>query len=331
MTQINTALITKLVKNNEQNIEINLNTDPRFEQTTDFKTFNRPEQVVNTESNTSNSSNTSTSNTYNNEIIYIENGIINIPKKLNDIFDDLISDDYYLFGVPKTNSFIMSLLYIISPDFKYKKENKESFVALLIENLIKNLPEYFKKNNYSSMDFSRTKMMEQLKTNEIDKSILYYISNYYNINLIVLNYNKMAYITGIDYHEDNKNVIMINNYGDYIPLIHMYGEYPTNLIYKSIINKLEIQNKLMNNDILAPINPTTTPSICNTNPVLDPTPTPTPKPNGQAGSSIKLKAITSYKLNDLQTMAKEHGINIKIENTTKNKTKKQLYDSILKL
>lgn len=311
MTQINTALITKLIKNNEQNIEINLNTDPRFEQTTDFKTFNRPEQVVNTESNTSNTS-TSNTSTSNNEIIYIENGIINIPKNLNDIFDDLISDDYYLFGVSKTNSFLMSLLYIISSDFKYKKENKKSFVELLIENLIKNLPEYFKQNKYSSMDFSRTKMMEQLKQNEIDNAIIYYISDYYNINLIVLNYNKMTYVTGKDYKEDNKNVIIINNYNDYIPLLHIYGECPNNLIYKSIINKLEIQNKLDNAQVSTSTNPATNPAT-----------------NGQAGSSIKLKAITSYKLKDLQTMALSRNINIKLENTIKNKTKKQLYEELM--
>jgi hypothetical protein len=307
MTQINTALITKLIKNNEQNIEIKLNTDPTFEQSVDFKTFNRsePDEVENTNlpitSNSSNSSNSS-----NNEIIYIENGIINIPKNLNDIFNDLISDDYYLFGVSKTNSFLMSLLYIISTDFKYKKENKNPFVELLIENLIKNLPEYFKQNKYSSMDFSRTKMMEQLKQNEIDKAIIYYISDYYNINLIVLNYNKMTYITGKDYKEDNKNVIIINNYNDYIPLLHIYGECPSNLIYKSIINKLEIQSKLDDAQV-------------------------TPTPNGQAGSSIKLKlkAITSYKLKDLQTMALSRNINIKLENTNKNKTKKQLYDDLV--
>ena len=308
MTQINTALITKLIKNNEQNIEIKLNTDPTFEQSVDFKTFNRsePDEVENTNlpitSNTSNSSNSS-----NNEIIYIENGIINIPKNLNDIFNDLISDDYYLFGVSKTNSFLMSLLYIISTDFKYKKENKNPFVELLIENLIKNLPEYFKQNKYSSMDFSRTKMMEQLKQNEIDKAIIYYISDYYNINLIVLNYNKMTYITGKDYKEDNKNVIIINNYNDYIPLLHIYGECPSNLIYKSIINKLEIQNKLDDAQV-APIPPT---------------------PNEQASSSIKLKAITSYKLKDLQTMTLSRNINIKLENTNKNKTKKQLYDDLV--
>ena len=302
MTQINTALITKLIKNNEQNIEIKLNTDPTFEQSVDFKTFNRsePDEVENTNLPiTSNSSNSS-----NNEIIYIENGIINIPKNLNDIFNDLISDDYYLFGVSKTNSFLMSLLYIISSDFKYKKENKNPFVELLIENLIKNLPEYFKQNKYSSMDFSRTKMMEQLKQNEIDKAIIYYISDYYNINLIVLNYNKMTYITGKDYKEDNKNVIIINNYNDYIPLLHIYGECPSNLIYKSIINKLEIQSKLDDAQV-------------------------TPTPNGQAGSGIKLKAITSYKLKDLQTMALSRNINIKLENTNKNKTKKQLYDDLV--
>lgn len=326
MTQINTALITKLIKNNEQNIEIKLNTYPIFEQSVDFKTFNRSEPDGAEHTNiptTSNSSNNS-----NNEIIYIENGIINIPKNLNDIFDDLISDDYYLFGVSKTNSFLMSLLYIISSDFKYKKENKAPFVELLIENLIKNLPEYFKQNKYSSMDFSRTKMMEQLKQNEIDNAIIYYISDYYNINLIVLNYNKMTYITGKDYKEDNKNVIMINNYNDFIPLLHIYGECPNNLIYKSIINKLEIQSKLDNAQVPTPsicvTNPATPSSnICNTNPAL------VSIPNDQVENVIKLKAITSYKLKDLQTMALSRNINIKLENTNKNKTKKQIYEELM--
>ena len=55
-------------------------------------------------------------NESNTDIQYQHHQVIDIPKKLNDIFDNVLGDDYYLFGVDKDMSFIMSLLYKHGPD-----------------------------------------------------------------------------------------------------------------------------------------------------------------------------------------------------------------------
>jgi len=317
--KITTGIITKLIKNNNQTIDINLETDPEFEQSLEFKTFNR--KIIDIENATV--TNPIQNVDMNDDIINKENSIINIPKKINDIFDNLISDDYYLYGVSKTNSFLMSVLYILSPDFKFKNKDKQTFIKILIDNLEKELPQYYKEGNYTSFNINKNKVIQNLKNNIIDSSVLYYISDYYNSNIIVIDYHNMKYLTGKQYNMEKKNIIIINNENDYIPLIQMYGEFPTNIIYKLVINKLELKNKL---DILykpeygsidIQSQTSTQTNIVENLPI-------NPKKN-------KLKAMSSYKLNELQKLAEENGSSIKHKITNKNKTKKQLYDSIYKL
>ena len=307
MSNINTTLITKLVKNNSQKININLKTYPEFEQGCDFKIFKSKSKIIPMDFHKKEKKEIDTTC----DIAFIENGIINIPKKLNDLFDNLISDNYYLFGLPKKNNFLMALLYILSPDFKLKKDDKNKFIEILLNDLSKELPNYFRDGKYSDKGFSRAGIQKGLENNDINRGLVYFISDYYNINLILLDYNTMLYQIGADYSEDKKNVIIIKNYQDYIPLIHIYGEFPSNLIFKSIINKLQIKNKL---EI------STTKKISfkvNSSKILK--------------QKLKLKSLGSYKLGELQQLAKENNIEIYSignKNNKKNKTKSQLYEEL---
>ena len=315
MASITTTLITKLVKNNSQTININLKTHPEFEQGCDFKVFKNNTQIIPMDFHKKEKKELDTTC----EIAFSENSIINIPKKLNDLFDNHISDNYYLFGLPKKNSFLMALLYIISHDFKLKKDgnDKNKFIDILLQDLVRELPKYYKEGSYSSKNLSHNKIEENLRNNSIDKGVVYYISDYYNINLILLDYNTMRYHIGLDYSEDKKNVIIIKNYQDYIPLIHIYGEHPSNLIFKSIINKLEIKNKL---DIGAEPNTTKKLSF---------------KVKHNSGNDktkkFKLKSINSYKLHELQEIATKNNIDTHFygdKNNKKNKTKSKLYEEL---
>ena len=83
---------------------------------------------------------------------------------------------------------------------------------------------------------------DSLNQNNINSGVLNYISDYYNINIIVLDYNKERYMIGKEYNDslNEKNVILILNEGIYLPLVNMFGELPTKLLYKCIINKITI-------------------------------------------------------------------------------------------
>jgi hypothetical protein len=330
--------ITKRVKSNKQNIKINLNINLDFEQTNVIK--KRIKQNLDKLTKEDESVDNDVG-----DIIYNENEVINIPKKLDNLFDNLLYDNYYLYGISISDySFLNSLLYVLLSDFKFKNTNdQKQFSFQLKTNLLNELPDYFKKNKYGKMLFKKTEMEANIEKNLFESSELHYLSDYYNINLVVLDYYKFTYHAG-NYNEDNKNIIIVKYNDIYLPLIHIFGEYPGNLIYKCIINKLKINNlsqdssaeavaaegaeagaeaaegaeeaegaELLFNKVAVPPPPYIEP-VAPVEPV-------------EAPVTIKLKGYSAYKLNELQELSVKHNINIKLDND-KNKTKKQLYDDL---
>jgi len=302
--------ITNRVKSNKQNIKINLNVNLDFEQSNIIK--KRLKQNL----DKLDIEETSSINDQG-DIIYNENEVINIPKKLDNLFDNLLCDNYYLYGISINSfSFINSLLYVILSDFKFKNNSDQlKFSKQLKNNLISELPNYFKKNKYSKKGFKLNSIEENIENNSFENSELHYISDYYTINLIVLDYYKFSYYTGLNYDESNNNVIIIKYNDIYLPLIHIFGEHPDNLLYKCIINKLKINN-LVSND-----------SVANANESVVNEPVSNESISDESVCKTKLKAITSYKLGELCDLATLNNINILLDNR-KKKTKKQLYDDI---
>lgn len=309
---ISISQVTKCVKRNKQTIKINLNTDTRFEQSHEFVVYrDKRNAPLDNEVSMLNANATNESNT---DIQYQHHQVIDIPKKLNDIFDNVLGDDYYLFGVDKDMSFIMSLLYIISKDFKLKDTKTQTqYCQELKKNLIEKLPKYFKEKSYSSLNFNRTQMETKLHNNVYDNQILCYISDYYNLNLIVFDYNKSSYINGYEYNDNHNNVIIIVNDNVYLPLVHIYGEFPNKFIYKCLVNKFKTSNKV--NKI----------SKAEVEEVISPKPTdntPTVK--------TSLKAFSAYKLKELQEIASTLNICLShsVDGKNKKKTKNELYNEI---
>ena len=299
--------VTKCVKRNKQNIKINLNELDEFTQNYNFVIYReKKESDVEIKTISSNILNDTSA-----VINYNFNEIIDIPKKLETIFDNQLGSNYYLFGVNKENSFIISLLYIISKEFKLKSIDKQSiFSKELMEILINDLPSYFKNNKYSNYGFKMASIIENIQNNNVDEGLLRYLYDYYNINIVVLDYNNEKYLVGNDYNNNfnEKNVIIIKNENIYLPLVNMFGSMPTKLLYKCILNKLKI-NKEVN--------------IISTK-ILD---------NKNKNNTLSLKALSSYKLCDLQSIAKENNISItsEINGKTKNKTKIILYNNLIEL
>ena len=185
--------ITSRVKSNKQNIKIQLDVNPDFEQSTIIKkrVKQHTDKLI-VEQNIEEHG----------DIIYNENEVINIPKKLDNLFDNLLCDNYYLYGISiHSVSFINSLLYIILSDFKFKNNGEQTtFSVQLKENLINDIGIYFKKNKYSNNGFKKSLMEENIENNIFECAELHYISDYYNINLVVLDYYKFTYYSGSNYN-----------------------------------------------------------------------------------------------------------------------------------
>ena len=225
--------ITNRIKSNKQNIKINLNVNPEFEQQNTI-----PKRVKQTLYNIKKDSDDPPG-----DISYCENEIVNIPKKLDNLFDNLLCDNYYLYGIPiSSNSFLSSLLYIILGDFKFKTISEQSKYALQLSESLKNdIDKYFKTKKYSSIGYKKTSMIDNIENGIWENPEIHYLSDYYNINLIIIDYYKFTYHCGQNYNEQNNNVIIVKYNDIYLPFIHIFGEYPSNLIYKCIVN--QIKNK----------------------------------------------------------------------------------------
>ena len=314
--------ITKKIKSNQQNVKINLVINPEFEQTNVIR--------KRTKQNLDKLKVEEKKDTELGDIIFRENEVINIPKKLDDLFDNLLCDNYYLYGISiNSSSFLHSLLYILHKEFKFKDHKDQvKFSTQLKEDLVKELDEYFKNNKYGKLGFNKTSMLNNIENNNFESAELHYLSDYYNINTIVLDYYKFIYYRGENYNSDNNNIIIIKYNDIYLPLIHIFGEHPDNLIYKCIVNKLKINN----------LKKKTVPEAEETSKVdgeveatleageAEETSKVEVESEAEETPSLKLRAISAYKLNDLQKLAEEHNIPITLGG--KKQTKQQLYNKL---
>ena len=299
--------VTKCVKRNKQNIKININVHDEFTQGFDFVVYREKKEASEEIKTISSNILNDTSSVIN----YNINEIIDIPKKLETIFDNQIGSNYYLFGVNKENSFLVSLLYVMSKEFKLKTLEKQLiFSKELLELLVNELPSYFRNNKYANYGFKMTSIIENLQNNTIDEGVLKYLYDYYNINIVVLDYNNEKYLVGNDYNNNfnEKNVIIIKNENIYLPLVNMFGTMPTKLLFKCILNKLKINKEI---NIIQ-------------NKIID---------TSNKSNKLSLKALSSYKLGDLQSIAKDNNVSTTedVNGKKKNKIKQKLYDELLSL
>ena len=319
--------VTNRVKSNKQNIKINLHVNSEFEQSNTIKKRHKQnlDKLKTDDEDTIDKG----------DIMYNEHEVINIPKKLDDLFDNLLCDNYYLYGISiNLVSFLNSLLYILLSEFKFKnKKDQHQFSEQLKINLVKELPLYFKNNKYNKLGFKRQDMETNIENNIFENAELHYLSDYYSINLIIIDYYKFTYHTGTNYNDSNNNVIVIKYNDIYLPMIHIFGEFPSNLIYKCIINKLKINN-LNNSESLSNSfeQQSTGDQQQSTSDQQQSTSDQQQSTGDQQQSNgetkLVLKALSGYKLIELQDLATKNNIDLKHKD--KNKTKKQLYDDLVK-
>ena len=342
--------VTKCVKKNMHNVQINLNTLSEFEQSIKFKVHRESKQVDIETSLSSKSINEDKST-----LIYKINEVINIPKKLNEYFDNILDTKYYLFGVPKTDSFFYSILYVILKDFKLKDSKiRNDYVSNIKVELEKQLPSYFRQKKLSRYGYKQHKISQNISDpSVVTEGLICFMAEYFNINLVVIDYENERYWMGKEYNDslNEKNVILIYTNGIYLPIIHIYGDLPDNFIFKCVVNRFKIYNKLATETDLSLVemnvatssNAKTTPAVTATSDTVTTTVVPTPivptpivptpvvttpvvttpavivtsdtvvpTPAVTTSKKPKLKGFSGYKLGQLQDLANDSGINIYI-------------------
>ena len=148
---------------------------------------------------------------------------------------------------------------------------------------------------------------------------------------------------GKEYNDslNEKNVVLIYSNGIYLPIIHIYGDLPDNFIFKCVVNRFKVYNKLATETDLSLVEmnvatssklaepATVTPAIVTDEPSTAKPVTAIAEPKTNKPT---LKGFSGYKLPQLQDLANEFGISIwncDVEsNKSKPKTKRQLYDQL---
>lgn len=323
--------ITKCIKKNMHNVQINLKVNSDFEESTEFKVYRDLKPVEIETSLASKSINEDKST-----LIYKENEILDIPKKLNEHFDNKLDLNYYIFGVPNQDSFFHSLLYIISKDFKLKPADvRLNYVTTLKESMIEKVPSIFKKNTYSKYGYKRGEIIDNIETPTFaHEGLICFASDFFNVNLVVLNYDNDKYLMGKEYDDsiNEKNVVIIYSNGIYLPVIHIYGEFPDNFIYKCIVNRFKINRKLATQTELSVVEQEVAKSVLEP-PSVTEEPPKVPVPGKPVLAKITLKAFSGYKLPELQVLAEQYGITTtqEVNGKNKTKTKRVLYDELAAL
>ena len=310
--------VTRCVKKNMHNVKINLNVNPEFEQSVEFKVYREPKNI-----NIETSLSSKSINEDRNTLVYKLDEVLNIPKKLNEYFDENLDTKYYIYGVPKKDSFFYSLLYIIHKEFKLKdKTVRTNYVDNLKVSLDKQLSSIFKQNKLSRYGYKLSDITDNINdSSAVREGLICYMTEHFGINIIILDYDNERYWIGKEYDDsiNEKNAILVYTNGIYLPIIHIYGDLPDNFIYKCVINRLKIYNKLITDTDLSLVE-------------MNVGASKEPMSNVGASKEPKLKGFSSYRLGELQELAVKYDIETNVVNSntqkTKPKTKRQLYDQL---
>jgi hypothetical protein len=247
-----------------------------------------------------------------NKKIYLckEEQIRDIPPLLLSLFDK--PKKYYIYGTPSQFSFYHSMLLIIQSDFILQgKIQKEKIIDDSRNNLVYELDDFYKKNNYKNKKFKKSVIRDNLlNSKSFLPQVNTYIADYNNVCLVIIDTETYLYSLINDYEKDKDFIIMLRKNNYYQPILNSEGN---NKFGSEIIDKLskilkpefEIDKGIKN-------------EMSNTN----------DKQSIEIDSSFVLLKETKYKVGELQEIAKKMGVETKVIGTNKNKKKSDLYKEI---
>ena len=308
--------VTKAVKSNNKKLSLNLEIVDSYEQSIKIPTIERP-KIENTKTETKKDDITNKeketyedSSKQQKSIEYKYNELINLPDSCNEQID---LNTFYSYGVGDKNCIIESVLYIIDKNYKLLKDvDKINTISTLINLLKENLEKYYKENQYSKKGVKKIDLFNQLQNSIFNEQLLTYLSDYFNINIIIIDVIRQTYKLKNIYDSKLKNVVLINYENLHLPLVHIYGE----LVSYDMINSIMNNFKLIDSKYF-------TESVSNNNDIKDTTST--------IYNSNNLKNIRNYSLKELQDLSTQYKLSLNVtldSGKTKKKTKLQLYNEL---
>lgn len=250
-----------------------------------------------------------------NSIIFTDGEIINIPHILESIFQDLNKDNYYLYGIKNNETFYNSLVLLTQKDYIIKtKSEKSGSVTSFRRELELKLEINYSNFDYKELKLNKGDLITLLNIGiEINNGIKLIAADFIRKNICVININNKSfhYFEAFDLLSNNTEfliLIRINDY--YIPVMNINGKHTFQQ------NVLTYINQNFEKDINSGIK-----RIRKSN----------SSDEGDVSISFQLKALSSYKLKDLQDLATSNSINIKKGDKNgkeKNKTKTELYNEL---
>lgn len=290
--------------------------------------------------NTSKISSTNyTSNNINNEIIFNEDEILDIPDVISCLFkksqSQLHKKDYYLYGIKNKDSFYTSLVLLTQTNYIIKtKSEKNGIVVSFKRELGLKLETEFNQFDYKELKFKKNKMVTDLMNDhKLDFALQLSAIDYIKRDVCIININSKSYMYLKSYNINNLTptpfYIILNINGDYIPIMNSGGNhlfsYDTLKYIKDNFEK-ETCEKQYKERLSVKLNKK-----------LSKIKIPTKSENlhnekvDKEQPELNLKALSSYKLKELQEFAIKYNINIKKNGGNgkmKNKTKEELYNEL---
>jgi len=268
------------------------------------QSFNPPNMQ---ESKTDHHNDNNTNIRSSNKLIYNDTDIIDIPDFLRDFFttNKLDNKDYYLYGIKNNNSFFTSLILLSEPDYIIKsRSEKMGYITSFKKELAINLDSYYKKFNYKPAKFIKSTITDELINKNVSSYPLHVVGiDYINIDTCIIDVDNKTYLFIDTIQQDiNKGsfsiIIKLKDY--YLPVMNTNGNHLFDISCMDCIKTVNTEFDFS----VSPFNRRT----------FD-------------VSKTKLKAISSYKITELQELASSGTINIR-KDDGKKKTKKELYDEL---
>ena len=297
-------------------------------------------------------------NEMNNTLIFTEDEILNIPEVISCLFNvgehsnHYKDKDYYLYGIKNRESFFVAVVLLTKTDYiiKSKSEKNGAIISFKRELGLK-LETCFSQFDYSKLKFKKGNMVSNLMNDYItDYSLQLATVDYIKHDICIIDIDTKSYTylnkTKVEDNDEPTSsnqkafYIIIHTNNNYVPIMNSNGKHTFNKesfhLIKNNFEKGTIDPKFKertnsnkNTIVTEPTTPTEPITTTTTN-----TTTTTTESVSQPTielAPLQLKAMSSYKLKDLQDIAEKRNILIK-KNTPngkmKNKTKEELYNEL---
>ena len=153
------------------------------------------------------------------------NKCLELPIIFKKVFTDY--DLFYRYGVIKEFNFLHSLMCTIDPMYgSYTLQNRKSEIDCLFNKLLFEFPKMYEKYNYRKFGYKKGILQSKLSNNKkIDRSVQRYVSNYFNINILVVKMRYQKYYICGDYDPRILSIIMINYEDIFEPILNQNGNH----------------------------------------------------------------------------------------------------------